>query len=245
MPFLLDPMGKGLVPNKDDHTMNTVEKPVKNFMDRSLSKVVTTDEAVKSFPDGKWFEFEIAAMRGGFLQEIAVGFTQTSPEELKVLNEADSFPIKADKLQNTWVAGYQSCCYLNGRFQALENNCVFDLALVGKSVVKETVGTLLATNGDLVIFKNRMEIVRVQAAEMGVDTVPMDKDLYGVIDIVGGVERVRLKSSVPPSKEEQAAAAAAAAAAKGKDDTKDTPAEAAPAATEPTEEVPEGEGGGE
>lgn len=254
MPFLMDPIGTGLRMNPDDHTMNTVDKEPTSFGDRSKSKVVLMDEAAKSFPDGKWFEFEVAQFAGGFLQELGIGFTQTTPDELKILNEAENFPAKANKLQNTWIVGYQNSCYWNGAFNGLDNNCRFNLSLIGTKPEKETIGLLLETgSGDLVVFKNRMELFRAATAELGAAQIPTDKDLFGVVDMVGGIQRIRIKSSVPPSKQEQEAAKAAAAAAaaaakkddKGADDGGGAEAAPAPAEGEAAAAEGEGEGGGD
>merc|ERR1712054_644755 len=96
--FLDEPLSSSLEFHPDDPTGATVQKKTKSFGQTSMHKIITTKEPLRSFPDGLWFEIDIQSFRGGFLQEIGIGFTQTTPEEQKALAEAESFPLKANKM---------------------------------------------------------------------------------------------------------------------------------------------------
>lgn len=239
MPFLADPLPECMSFHQDDTEGNTIQKNNKSFGNPTSSKVLLIQDPLRPFPVGYWFEIEISSFKGGFLQDIGLGFTQSTPEELQALASAESYPTKANKLPNTWVLGYQASLWWNGTFVGLDKDtCRLNLRPYGW----EKVGLLLTTSGELQVFVNRAKLFTASLPE-DQTAIPTDKPLHGVVDMCGGCERIKLCSSTPPSEEEQQAAAAAMAAKKGpaKKAAEAEEAPAAPPAAEAAEAAPAAE----
>ncbi|CAD7927897.1 unnamed protein product [Amoebophrya sp. A25] len=193
--FLAAPVGEGLsfetaiCPSEDgdgEEGLLVAQRKESAIADARISKVAFIENLV-SKSEGRFFEFKVEHCLSGFIPGLAVGFSSVDPT-------GDGFPVprRACEMDDTVVVGYTGKVYLASG----EKNYPVKWN-PGECVVArghDRIGCLLTTGGELVVYHNKAEVVRYKPRKTDGDLSFLlnASTLYGVVDVYGGTQRLRL-----------------------------------------------------
>jgi len=161
--------------------------------DTRCSKVVFVD-GIEQNSKGFYMEIKVEECLSGFIPSLAFGFTilddTTGPTPEIIKRRA------CEINQDTMVVGYSGTVHLGDKSETIEWNPGTTIVPRGLDIL----GILLAKEGDVVIYHDKKEVCRFDLSEkIGEDTAhdryinpPMGCKVFGIVDVYGGPQRVRI-----------------------------------------------------
>lgn len=159
--------------------------------------VLLSKDPVPIFDDGHYFEVEVLRVREGHEDGLAVGVTTTKPRDLFHL--AGGPPAYAFQVPDSWCIGFVGmfhCSDMQDEFEHVEWHP--HLLQVGDSV-----GCMVTRSGRLCVLVNHKPVAwspEHYSDGNPVRSIPVRKDLYAVVDILGNTREVTFVPDAEPSR---------------------------------------------